>query len=352
MESAAPRKTPPRLAKWPFVLGDFMLIALAVLVLILSRGDLNSWQIAFCVMAVVAGALLLVAPFVGEFYMVQRIRQEEDARAVDTILRRINAAVGEIMEMRRGQKDELRQLEHTLSAYEGLGGILEQRLRGMQKEDRALREVQDEVKSLADLLESLTVEVSALRSEWSGLAGEYRQARLSPPSQAPKETKTVEGPSPASELLPKESRMWKKAQGAGDRKPEPPEKPSPVERVIRSSEEPPKKAPPAVVEEESAPEPKAPVENRQAGLVSAVLRANILIGIGNKIHVRGEGGGLAADQGEPMSFVEIGLFEWVSEPTEEPLEVRLFLNDEVEAIGGPWRLQPGQTLEVTPEFPN
>ena len=38
--------------------------------------------------------------------------------------------------------------------------------------------------------------------------------------------------------------------------------------------------------------------------------ANVMIGIGNKPFLRGEGPGLSWDEGVPMNFIEIGKWAW------------------------------------------
>lgn len=373
MENAAvPRRSPPRLVKWPFFAGDALLIALAVTVLVVADGPLNVWQIAFCVLAVVIGALLLVAPFVLEFYLVQRLQQEFETQSVETVLRRINVAVGEIMEMRQGQKEELRKLEHTLSAYEGLGGILEQRLKGMQREDRLLRELGESLERVEEHAGSNT---EALRNVESTLVARIealadslaeRAAELSKVSPALRSEGSPLAGSGETELIPGSSRLWDKAKGR-----DLPSKESPVHRVIRQSESPPEEAESEVEAESPPPEgstQKGKEHETEAAAVAIPaesgagapdfqgqpvrVRANILIGIGNKIHVRGHGAGLSMERGIPMEFVEIGLFEWVSEPVENEVEIRLYLNDEVEAEGSPLHVHPGETIEIAPDFRN
>jgi hypothetical protein len=85
---------------------------------------------------------------------------------------------------------------------------------------------------------------------------------------------------------------------------------------------------------------------------AATLVARVLIGIGNKPYVRGEGPGLSPDKGVPMEFVEIGQWRWVAPASAtDAITLHILKNDEVPADGGPITLQPGQTLEVNPEFP-
>jgi hypothetical protein len=85
---------------------------------------------------------------------------------------------------------------------------------------------------------------------------------------------------------------------------------------------------------------------------AATLVARVLIGIGNKPYIRGDGPGLSHDRGVPMEFVEIGKWQWVA-PADAPgpITVRILKNDEVPASGGPILLAPGETVDVSPVFP-
>lgn len=84
----------------------------------------------------------------------------------------------------------------------------------------------------------------------------------------------------------------------------------------------------------------------------ATLTARVLIGIGNKPFIRGEGPGLSADKGVPMEFVEIGQWRWVApKDSTHPITLRILKNDEVPAEGDAIVLKPGQSLDVSPVFP-
>jgi hypothetical protein len=83
------------------------------------------------------------------------------------------------------------------------------------------------------------------------------------------------------------------------------------------------------------------------------LVARVLIGIGNKPFVRGTGPGLSLEKGVPMEFVEIGQWRWVAPgAVKEPLTLRILKNDEVPAEGDAIVLHPGQSLDISPVFPN
>lgn len=408
------RSVPPTLPKWPFFLGDLLLVGLAVFVIFRAEGMLNSWQIAFCVLGVVIGGLLLVAPFVIEFYLKQKLHEATEVEAIETISRRINTAVGEVMELTREQKGEKQKLEHTLGAYEGLAGLLDKKVRALEGGLEGLEALQKAQQGLEARLEAIEgtlgdldpLSPKTLKKELEALPGrlpapdftgleerirsaldrsvegletklrelEERLSQREAPSavkaegqdaievaaeavlqgEAPQvdvsplpgdtETEEVgEGPEPNPDqgnLLPAERRMLEKAIGPTRTEASLPQRP--VQRIIEKEA-----AGPAPLPEEEETEADKPEDGKRAALL-----ANILIGIGNKLYVRGEGTGLSWSEGQPMEFVEIGLYRWTSANLEEPIQVQIYLNDEISALGDPIRLRPGEELEVTPDFPS
>lgn len=408
------------------------MVGLVVFVLLQAGEALNSWQIAFCVLGVVVGALLFVAPFMVEFYLKQRLHEAAESESIETILRRINVAVGEVMEIHRNQKGDTTKLEHTLAAYEGLAGILDQKAGKLQDQsdslaalERAHRQLAESMSRLEETLDSsssinpeewdpiikravnalpepdfqqaveawksvykedfqrlessvrnVETTLDLLQRQWEAQAARSPDAGI-PPVESPSEPASTEPPEspipekqnipdggnsskPESEpeeeqgdLLPAERRMLGKAMGSSSSKQE--GQATPVKKIIESAgfhrDDPPVAELPEDSSPDSSPDQGSAVQESEATVQPATLDANILIGIGNKLYLRGEGGGLSWDQGQPLEFVEIGLYRWVSEPSAESIQAQLYLNDEISALGAGIVLRPGETLEVTPEFP-
>jgi hypothetical protein len=74
------------------------------------------------------------------------------------------------------------------------------------------------------------------------------------------------------------------------------------------------------------------------------------IGIGNKLHIRGEGAGLSWSKGVPLQFVSIGRWRWETDKATEPVTCRIYKNDKLEAGIGPLMLLPGTEQEVSATF--
>lgn len=71
------------LSKWPFILGDVLLVGIALAIAVLGDWQLSNWQVASCVMAVALGAGLYVLPFIVEF----RVRVAEEVQDRNAELR-------------------------------------------------------------------------------------------------------------------------------------------------------------------------------------------------------------------------------------------------------------------------
>ena len=78
--------------------------------------------------------------------------------------------------------------------------------------------------------------------------------------------------------------------------------------------------------------------------------ANVMIGIGNKPYLRGEGPGLSWEEGVPMNFIEIGKWAWSPSRKNASLTVQLYRNDNDPDQSGKIDVQAGEKIEITPDF--
>ena len=78
--------------------------------------------------------------------------------------------------------------------------------------------------------------------------------------------------------------------------------------------------------------------------------ANVMIGIGNKPYLRGEGPGLSCDEGVPMNFIEIGKWAWSPSRKNASLTVQLYRNDNDPDQSGKIEVKAGEKIEITPDF--
>ncbi len=83
------------------------------------------------------------------------------------------------------------------------------------------------------------------------------------------------------------------------------------------------------------------------GVVAAV---NLDLGCDNAIFIRGQGGGLSWDRGQPLTLVDAQTWVWSPDDRKDKLEFQLLLDDEVWERGQKHVLEPGDSIELTPDF--
>jgi hypothetical protein len=115
-----------------------------------------------------------------------------------------------------------------------------------------------------------------------------------------------------------------------------------------------------VVDEPPAPENFSqvpPEENKpakSAGKPSPDGRTRLTvtsyIGIGNKLHIRGDGAGLNWNKGVALQFVSIGRWRWETDKATAPVVFKIYKNDRLEAPNGEITLLPGTELEISATF--
>ena len=98
--------------------------------------------------------------------------------------------------------------------------------------------------------------------------------------------------------------------------------------------------------------PESSGKARKTSKSDTCVIVNSLIGIGNKPYLRGAGGGLSADKGVPMEYLEIGKWRYVFPPDSQfPIEFSVYKNDETRSDGGEvFQILPNEKLELNLRF--
>lgn len=91
-------------------------------------------------------------------------------------------------------------------------------------------------------------------------------------------------------------------------------------------------------------------KSRVGALRAAVVAVNLDLGSDNALFIRGQGGGLNWDKGQALNCVDAKTWIWAAEASSEKLEFQLLLNDEVWERGEPHIIEPGDSIEITPDF--
>lgn len=86
----------PRLPKWPFYLGDVLLLGLAWLVYHKNQGTMGHWELALAVFCVLAGAGFVIAPFILEYRASVKLAEARGLATVVGQLENLEALAAQI----------------------------------------------------------------------------------------------------------------------------------------------------------------------------------------------------------------------------------------------------------------
>ena len=241
------------LSKWPFILGDVLLVATALAIAILGDWQLSTWQVVSCVISVALGAALFVLPYIIEFQV--RLREEVEDRTADVrVLQRhivsTQQQVEELVERMESFEAGLSNLVHAQQPDATVPArALEERIDPLSKE-QAEQSIQ--LKALAKQVDSLAKSLDAKAEKNSA------QVVESPDPDVPAEEKVEEPEKVAPvEVTPDEAKTKKKR---AKRKPSSPE-PSLLQRAIEQKQDKSSEAVSRIIESKS---PKSPAEEAPA----------------------------------------------------------------------------------------
>ena len=158
------------LSKWPFYLGDILLVATALAIAILRDWDLSTGQIAACVSAVALGAALFVLPFIVEFQI--RVREEREDRS------------SELRVLQRQLKEHASALE---TAGDRIVAVERQLSVAAEATDVVAAAIEQKVEEIEVFKKAQTAEIATLRK-----AIEVFEAKSDQPKTDPEVTQSIE----------------------------------------------------------------------------------------------------------------------------------------------------------------
>ena len=110
------------------------------------------------------------------------------------------------------------------------------------------------------------------------------------------------------------------------------------------------KATPKTAVTKKAPAKKAPAATKKAAKKVTRIVANVDVGWGNMLYIRGEGAGLSWEQGVPMLCENGTEWHWTAETDAEPISFKFLVNDEIWAAGENVTINAGDVHISTPTF--
>ncbi len=86
----------PKIAKWPFFLGDVLLLGAAGFIVSRSTLAMGVWQTGFIVLCVAGGACLAIMPFLSEYRVVAKLAEAQALATVVGQIQQIEALAAQI----------------------------------------------------------------------------------------------------------------------------------------------------------------------------------------------------------------------------------------------------------------
>ncbi len=382
----------PRLPKWPFLLGDAVLLTIAALLAAYGQTPYSNSVIIAIAVCVALASILGAIPFLTDYANKQDEALDERQRGLEALTRTISdsaeqisvaaSSLHEINELARQQLAQAvaipEQLQDSLESFKlELNETVTAASESLKHDIKSIRT--SETRKIDATAESIQLALTELKQLETAVVKliEETKSRPGPKTEKPeKKLPEPEAPKVASnattEELPEVPIPVVEANPAIV-KPEPDAIPtvteSKKEEVIEDEAPKPVKKP-ATPRKPKLSEPKEPVtapndedltltgEDPSSDTQKTVasdgatrLFVTAYIGIGNRLFIRGDGAGLNPDKGVPLQFVSIGKWQWESKDATEPLRVRLYKNDEIECLSpGELSLEPGHQIEVSASF--
>lgn len=241
------------LSKWPFILGDVLLVATALAIAILGDWQLSNWQVVSCVISVALGAALFVLPYIIEFQV--RLREEAEDRTADirVLQRHIVSTQEQVEEVVERMETFEAGLSNLLNAQQPDSAVparaLEERIDPLSKE-QAEQSIQ--LKALAKQVESFAKSLDANADKSSAQVVESTDLDVLAEEKIEEPEKVA-----SVEVIPDEPKTKKKR---APRKPRTPE-PSLLQRAIEQKQDKSSEAVSRIIESKSK---KSPAEEVRA----------------------------------------------------------------------------------------
>lgn len=104
------------------------------------------------------------------------------------------------------------------------------------------------------------------------------------------------------------------------------------------------------IDREPAPAAAPSVKRFTPIAITTTVGAQIDVGFGNTLYLRGEGPGLSWEKGVPLDCVADDKWAISFAETSAPVVFKFLINDRTWCAGDDYIAQPGSTLIVTPAF--
>lgn len=358
------RPAPPRpIARWPFVAGDVILLALAVTALLAGGVPPDLGNIVAAIICAAFGAGLLLAPFLLEYEARLRVAEASARDAASGHFRRLSQTSEQLANVVSRSQATEEQAGQVLGSLEDLSERLATQSEELSQMLARIADGQNTVsKKDAERLagetgariDALAAAVAKLQKLFEGVVSKTVNdlAAIDRNIRAMEDLSVVGSDHDAvpdvADFEPEAA-----AKTVGFDTPHAPAKSPPKKRGSHASAAARKRAETGGALELALEEP--PREHvtstaKEAGVSEASLVATAYIGIGNKLYLRGEGPGLSWERGVPMEFLAIGKWGWKASEGTDSVTCRIYRNDDTPMLDADLVIAAGEKKEVTPRF--
>jgi hypothetical protein len=166
-------EAPLTLSKWPFYLGDILLVLTALAIALLGKWQLTDLQVVSCVLAVALGAAIFVLPYIVEHSMrVREVSDDRDAeiRMLKGYLQKAESALGHyherLQELESGSGSVDQRCELLASAVDQKLLVESERLTALSQQLAAIEASKaEQPEALAALKTELEAQFIALQEQ-------------------------------------------------------------------------------------------------------------------------------------------------------------------------------------------
>src|SRR2546430_2725866 len=112
--------TQPNIHKWPFLLGDALLVGTAWFIYFQSKLPMGAWQIFFVVLCIAAGAWLGIMPFLLEYRLTIKLAETRTLATTVGQIQNVERVAGEISAATSQWQSIQEQAQKTAAGSEAL----------------------------------------------------------------------------------------------------------------------------------------------------------------------------------------------------------------------------------------
>ena len=329
----------PKMNKTIFLMGDAILVLMGLILAYSIEGFTTPWVI----LCLFLGALFGSAPYLIEYFTEKQFLAIQTPRAYESLRHTVLQIYHQVQDLEKAQKKFTTQQNELTESHKTDPNLK----KDLQSLNEKYQELQKQLKEQKELLNKNIQEKTSLSdstpsspllnrafTQNTDLKNTGKWSHLIPESDPSTEKLETEPNTP--EQIPSTTPKT-------DQEKDPLTPSQEIDQKTTSSKEPEEEW---FSNETIEPTPEDPLTT----IGTTSLLANIVIGIGNKPYLRGEGGGLSWKKGIPMNFKEIGQWQWQSPNDQETITCQIYKNDQTPSQGEKIILQPGQNLEINPVF--